>query len=723
MSRPSVGFVTAGPPTREQQLALEWLRERSPVESVSVRSLEDDEALEADGAEQLPFEILWWHRSKPLAESSPFDGIATKLDDFLQSGGNLLLTGPAMAVVAELSVESVSPEIVGPEPVTEPTGLLWRSAYDDHPIPTEFDSLRIPLCADVEMYSARYEELLPEQGEILASTVRGDEDCPREMTAVSWREGETTVLGIGAGIVFGGHGPEHIDENRNRVLLAAFAALDDGYDHPSRPLEAAELSTLRTERVTDHSRPGYHITPPGNWLNDPNGLIKWDGQYHVFYQYNPGGPFHNSIHWGHVVSDDLVTWRDEPVALTPSPDGPDRDGCWSGCAVDDDGTARIVYTGGRGRDQLPCLATAESDSLRRWAKYEGNPIIPEVPHDLGITETEHWAAEFRDHCIWRDGDSWYQLIGSGIQDRGGAVLLYTADTLHDWEYEGPLLVEDEPSSDAIWECPELLDLGQKQLLHVSNYEDVLYFIGEIRDGAFQVDRQGVLDHGSFYAPQSMALGERSVTVGWLPEARDGGAQWDAGWSGALSLPRELSLGPDGQLRQHVATEVTQLRTSELSVPDSVTLDSDSHRFEARGAQLELQFTLELGDAAACELAVLESADETERTLLRYTQDGELLVDRSTASHDERTATAPQGMDVPVPEDGISIHAFVDRSIVELYVNERECLTSRIYPTDPDASGLSFTAHEGDGRIRSLSAWKLGDGFRPGNCGMDSENQR
>jgi len=64
-------------------------------------------------------------------------------------------------------------------------------------------------------------------------------------------------------------------------------------------------------------RPKYHLTPPANWLNDPNGLIRWDGRYPSFYQYNPGGPFHNTIHWGHAVSDDLVTWRDEPVALSP----------------------------------------------------------------------------------------------------------------------------------------------------------------------------------------------------------------------------------------------------------------------------------------------------------------------------------------------------------------------------------------------------------------------
>ena len=87
--------------------------------------------------------------------------------------------------------------------------------------------------------------------------------------------------------------------------------------------------------ATDPHRPRYHFLPPANWLNDPNGLIQWNGEYHMFYQYNPNGPFHGTIHWGHAVSADLVHWRHLPIALAPEPGTADEDGCWSGCAVDD----------------------------------------------------------------------------------------------------------------------------------------------------------------------------------------------------------------------------------------------------------------------------------------------------------------------------------------------------------------------------------------------------
>src|SRR6476659_2902008 len=113
--------------------------------------------------------------------------------------------------------------------------------------------------------------------------------------------------------------------------------------------------------VRDPHRPGYHFLPPANWMNDPNGLIHWKGQYHMFYQYNPEGPFHNKIHWGHAVSTDLVHWAHLPVALAPTLDSPDEDGCWSGCAVDNAGVPTLVYTGVRGEDQLPCVATGDDD--------------------------------------------------------------------------------------------------------------------------------------------------------------------------------------------------------------------------------------------------------------------------------------------------------------------------------------------------------------------------
>src|SRR5262252_8828914 len=105
----------------------------------------------------------------------------------------------------------------------------------------------------------------------------------------------------------------------------------------SNMLNAFDFLTERKRLDGNPHRPQYHFLPPANWMNDPNGLIQWRGRYHMFYQHNPLAARFGPMHWGHAVSDDLVHWRDLPIALAPTPGSPDADGCWSGCIVDDGG--------------------------------------------------------------------------------------------------------------------------------------------------------------------------------------------------------------------------------------------------------------------------------------------------------------------------------------------------------------------------------------------------
>jgi len=699
-----VGFVSDGPPSAEQDAALAWLGERDGVEAVTVAN--------GDGG-QGNLDVAWWHRDEPLADGTPAP-VTAALADALESGGGVVLSLRAMEAVTALGVETVPPDVTTIETVAEPTGPLWRVLYDNHPAVADFETVRIPVCDRGESAVARYESVLPAHGEILAGTHCGGTDVPQEMVVAAWNAGAGAVLGVGTPLLFGESAAPPVAENRDRLAMGCLRALACGSTQPERPADAAAMAGMRTRLGTDPSRPAYHLTPPANWLNDPNGLIAWNGCYHVFYQYNPAGPFHNTIHWGHAVSEDLVEWRDEPVALAPSPDGPDRHGCWSGCAVDDDGTATALYTGGKGRSQLPCLATSEDPDLREWHKHGDNPIIETLPADLDVIETEHWEAEFRDHSVWREGDTWYQLIGTGLDGAGGAALLYSSGNLREWHYEGPLFVGDGTDG-SVWECPELLDLGEKQLLHVSNYEDVLYFLGEFEDGRFRADCRGVLDHGDFYAPQSLWDGDRSLTWAWLPEARDLEAQWDAGWSGTLSLPRVLSLGPDGRLRQAPAAEVTELRGRRLAGPTAFDLDADRRRLPAAGRRLELELELELADATAAELSVFESPDREERTPIRYTHRGDLRLERAASSLDNRAATDTQEMTVTPYDEPLTLRAFLDGSVVELYANRRHCLTSRVYPTREDSTGLSLCAEGGRASVRSLSVWEMRSAMATGTA--------
>ena len=170
--------------------------------------------------------------------------------------------------------------------------------------------------------------------------------------------------------------------------------------------------------------------PPHNWMNDPNGPIWWKGQYHLFYQLNPHAAVWGDMHWGHAVSPDMMHWHHQPIALAPTPGGPDSEGCFSGSAVVFEGEPTFIYTGVQnappdqatmrdGSDKLretQMLAIAEDDNLLRWKKAE-KPVIPAPPPGMMVTG-------FRDPCPWREGDTWYLGIGSGERGKGGCVLLY-----------------------------------------------------------------------------------------------------------------------------------------------------------------------------------------------------------------------------------------------------------------------------------------------------------
>jgi len=696
--RVRVAFVHAGGLSPEQTAAVEWAESAGfDVTRVSVTAI-------VEGTQSLStFDVIWWHADETpsLAAETDLGGV---LRAYVRNGGSLVLSLAAMTTVDDLGIDPVGPDAVGPEPESQLTGPLVKAIYDDHPLFSPLADRRPLTRGPTDATLARYDSILPQRGEILASTVRADHDVPGLVTCVAWSLGNGNVLGVGDGLVF--EADEGTTEQRDRLARAIFTNIGVT-SVPKRPDSGDEVADMRDHFDDDHHRPKFHLSTPANWLNDPNGLIQWKGRYHVFYQYNPGGPYHDTIHWGHAVSDDLLHWDDEPVALTPSPDGPDRDGCWSGCAIDDDGTATILYTGGRDRRQLPCLATTNDPDLRTWQKDPENPIIEDLPSHPDVLSTEHWEGEFRDHCVWQEAGIWYQLIGAGMEDGSGVALLYESEDLREWEYSGPILSGDqETAQDTVWECPELLDLGPKQLLHVSNDEDVIYFLGEFDEDRFDPEYRNKLDHGDYYAPQSMETDDgRQLTWGWLPEARDVSAQWDAGWSGTLSLPRELSLASDGRLCQRPARELTERRGSNEH-HDGTELDAGATIEPATtGRALELSARLSLVDADAIELRVLDDPDGSETTPIRYTSDNEVIVDRSQSSTDPRATSDSLQMTVTPYDEPLNLRVFVDGSLVEIFANERHCLTSRVYPTSENATRVCITAVGGEARVSELDIWE------------------
>ncbi|MBL8058927.1 MAG: glycoside hydrolase family 32 protein [Anaerolineales bacterium] len=464
----------------------------------------------------------------------------------------------------------------------------------------------------------------------------------------------------------------------------------------------------------DRRQPRFHFRPAQNWMNDPNGLIQWQGQYHLFYQYNPAGPYHARIHWGHAVSRDLVHWEHWPVALTPTPGGPDQDGCWSGCAVDNAGVPTLIYTGVH--PQVVCLATS-ADGLRRWDKHPASPVIAGPPPEIAAGTGGH----FRDPFVWREAGQWHMVIGSQAAGRGGLVLHYRSPDLLRWEYLGPLLAGDATQAEpvwtaAMWECPNFFALDGQHLLFFSAQTAPgellypVYYAGAFDGQRFQPRAQGILVHGqSFYAPLALRLDDgRLVVWGWLKEARSEAAQRAAGWSGALSLPMTLGLTPAGELRIEPVAELQALRQAPRHFAELALSPGRAGWLDGlHGDCLEIEAVFEASPEAEFGLQLLAAPDGQEQTRLIYagrTQRLSLEADQASLSPDvdRGVRRAP----LSLAGGALRLRVFVDRSVIEVFANGRLCLAGRVYPTRPDSLGVDLLVRQGPVRLKSLTAWPL-----------------
>ncbi len=304
----------------------------------------------------------------------------------------------------------------------------------------------------------------------------------------------------------------------------------------------------------DRHAPRWHVRPPHGWVNDPNGVGRWDDRWHVMYQWNPHGTTWGSIHWGHASSPDLLRWEHEPVALAPRPGGVDAAGAWSGVAVHDDGDVALVYSAARDDAASAGVAVARRGPDGGWRQ----PDRLTVPHPAvpGVTEV-------RDPFLLTVDGRRLAVQGAAVAGVGG-VLAYEVTDLDDWRPLGTLLTAaDVPAGlDApgrVWECPQLVEVDGVWVLLVSWFDrdvvperlGVTAFTGRLHltsDGArFEVEGSWPLDEGpDLYAPHVHVADGRALVWGWAWEGTRPGAFTRSaheiaasGWAGTLTCPREL----------------------------------------------------------------------------------------------------------------------------------------------------------------------------------------
>lgn len=477
--------------------------------------------------------------------------------------------------------------------------------------------------------------------------------------------------------------------------------------------EALTDARAAAQLAADPLRPQFHLLPKRNWMNDPNGPIYWKGQYHMFFQYNPNAAVWGDMHWAHASSPDMIHWKHLPVALAPTPGGYDAEGCFSGSAVDDAGQATIIYTGVKTvnpeeatlRDgthnflETQCLATATDDELRSWRKL-AKPVL-EPPKIALLTG-------FRDPCLWREGKTWYMGVGSGVRGKGGWVLLYRSRDLHSWEYVRPLATgngngrqaADPVDSGEMWECPDFFPLGRKWVLLYSTERKVYWQSGEFDGQAlmFHPEKQGMLDHGAFYAPKSQVDAKgRRILWGWIPEMRPEAEFSAAGWAGCMSLPRELTLDGSGALRMAVIPELSGLRDGEMSVPGAEAGGADKQealekmRLQNVSLEIELRWKtnpvhLKLTDGTQEIFAFGFDSGESQ---------GELQIDGGSNR-------------VGVEHSGDGRHAariFLDGSVAECFVDGAVAWTTRMYKV-PRGKLRMEIPNEVLGSVETVKVWPL-----------------
>ncbi|WP_392565626.1 sucrose-6-phosphate hydrolase [Utexia brackfieldae] len=467
------------------------------------------------------------------------------------------------------------------------------------------------------------------------------------------------------------------------------------------------------KQVKDRYYPAYHIAARAGWINDPNGLIYFNGQYHAFFQHYPYNENWGPMHWGHVVSDDMVHWTHLPIALAPSQDY-DIDGCFSGSAVDDNGVLTLIYTGHVwlkefGDDsairEVQCLATSHDG-----VNFEKHGVILTPPEGI---------MHFRDPKVWQQDGQWFMIVGVRDSQDVGQVFLYSSDNLRDWTFQ-QVLAKTDDSDVYMMECPDFFPLGDSYVLMFSpqgmkpkgyqyrNRFQAGYLIGKWKPGSpFEITQTFTeFDNGhDFYAPQSFVAADgRRILIAWMDMWESAMPSKADKWAGILSLPREVNLTSTGKIIMQPIKELASLRQDEKTI-SHVTIERTQQDCELSTVQCELIVEIDLTKTTAerAGLKLAASKDGLQGVWLYVdTQAHRLVLDRAMAGEGVSGYRS-----IPLPEGNLlKLHIFMDHSSIEVFINDGECaFSSRIYPVNPDKTMYLF-AENGILTTNYIKYWPL-----------------
>nr|WP_281367175.1 glycoside hydrolase family 32 protein [Paenibacillus phytorum] len=493
------------------------------------------------------------------------------------------------------------------------------------------------------------------------------------------------------------------------------------------PIRNTSLVHAQNSYYNEPYRPQYHFSQEANWMNDPNGMVYYEGEYHLFYQYHPNSTHWGPMNWGHAVSRDLVHWEHLPIALKPDENGYVFSGSavvdWnntSGLGTDPQNPPLIaIFTHAKDK-QVQSLAYS-NDKGRTWEMYKGNPIMANTP-----------SADWRDPKVfWYDGTkTWVMILAAGQK-----AMLYTSPNLKEWNYVSEF-GKPNGAADGVWECPDLFALPvdgdsnrKKWVLTVSINNGAVaggsgmqYFVGDFDGTKFTNDNpaSSVLwaDYGAdFYAGVTWSdapnNNDNRLWLGWMSNWQYANDTPTSTWRSAYSTVRKLELKtlPEGiRLVQKPVSQLEQLRKSVKSVYNQEILPGNKTLTDVSGDTLEIVAEFQVNsNTTADEFGFKVRKGEHEQTIVGYNRKkSSLFVDRSQSGSSNfndqfaKVHAAP----LTVQNQKVKMHIFVDRSSAEVFGNDGEkVITDQIFP-DASSVGVELYAANGKVSLDSLQIYSL-----------------
>ncbi|WP_164905457.1 GH32 C-terminal domain-containing protein [Flavobacterium sufflavum] len=476
----------------------------------------------------------------------------------------------------------------------------------------------------------------------------------------------------------------------------------------------ADLAIPSSRFKNDFNRPKYHLLPAANWTNETHGLIYYKGKYHIFNQKNGTNLFLGQINWGHFSSPDLVQWTEHKPVLTPE-EGYDEIGIWSGHVVlDDKGVPLIMYTGGNEKEVGMCLAFPKDDNLIDWEKFSNNPVVKGPPK-------QYKRRDFRDPYIWKEKDVWYMIVGYGLIENDvqkGALLLYKSNDLKKWTYLHPLF-KGNPETDhsgIFWEMPVFWKMNNKYILAVNPIPHDgkpainLYWVGSFINEKFVPDHKlpKKLEVINRMLSPSVSLDKNGNTtaIAIIPDLITRELQLKHGWTHLFSIPRVWNL-KNNEIYQTPHPSLIKLRDS-LKVFENVNVNSSSNLKLGRGHQIEIMAEISPLQSEKFGFYIGKNQNNEEETKLSFDlKKNQLIIDQSNSSKIDLIEKRIEIGEINLKNrKTIKIHLFIDGSVVEGFINDKDAFTTRIFPKFANSNEIEIFLENGNILIKKLNFWKL-----------------